>query len=40
MVTEFMISRKGRPGRRLNALLSLLSGLIVLAAWRSALLSQ
>jgi len=39
IVTEFLIARKGRPGCKLNALLALLSGLIVLVAWRTALLS-
>lgn len=40
MVVEFLIARKGRPGARLNALLAMLSGLIVLLAWYAALVSS
>jgi membrane associated rhomboid family serine protease len=39
MITEYLIARTGRPGRRLNVLLALLSALIVIVAWRAALLS-
>jgi membrane associated rhomboid family serine protease len=34
---EYLVARHGRPGRRLNILLSILSALIVLAAWWAAL---
>lgn len=37
MVTEYLVGYFGRPGRLLNALLAILSALVVLAAWWSAL---
>ena len=39
VITEYLIGRHGRPGRLLNALLALLSALVVLAAWMVALAS-
>lgn len=37
LVTEWLLGRCGRPGRLLNALLSLLSSVVVVAAWWAAL---
>jgi membrane associated rhomboid family serine protease len=39
ITAEFLIARRGRPGRRMNGLLALISGLIVTAAWSIALLN-
>lgn len=38
VATEHLIARNGRPGRKLNGLLALISGLIVTLAWCAALL--
>jgi len=40
MAAEFLIARWGRPGRKLNGLLALTSGLLVSAAWWAALLNN
>jgi rhomboid protease GluP len=37
MATEFLMSRRGRPGGKLNALLALTSVLVVVVAWCAAL---
>ncbi len=39
LITEILISRYGQPSRRLNALLALLGGIIVVTAWMMALAS-
>jgi len=37
LMTEYLLGRYGRPGRLLNALLALLSAVVVVAAWWAAL---
>jgi len=37
IAAEYMVSRRGRPGSRLNALLAILCGLLVTGAWWAAL---
>ena len=37
LITEYLLGRYGRPGRLLNALLALLSAVVVVAAWWAAL---
>ncbi len=39
LIVEYLVIRHGRPGRRVNALLALLSTVVVAAAWWAALAS-
>jgi hypothetical protein len=39
LATEFLLGKFGRPGRVLNAMLALTGIVVVVLAWRAALLS-